>query len=250
MGGAILRWFGGYNPPSYVRAALLALVLLAPALRGCVAYEYEHEFWLEVDGSGSVNVTGRPGLWRAFKGVAAPEADAEALRAAARSAFEGSGLRVRRVTLTRRDGRPYLFVAADFSDVNRLAGSAAFPDLRIGLRHEGGRLVLEGDWQRPSAPAEPGADLDGLMALRFHLPSRVFAHKNAFAGVERGNIVSWRQDVAAARAGSRLDFGATMDERSILGSTLRLFVTAIVVGLGLLGLALWLTARRGRRRPG
>ena len=48
----------------------LALTLLAAAaLRGCVAYEYEHEFWIRVDGSGTVNVTGRPELWTAFKGV-------------------------------------------------------------------------------------------------------------------------------------------------------------------------------------
>jgi hypothetical protein len=147
--------------------------------------------------------------------------------------------------VTRREGRPYLFVAADFADVNRLAGSPAFPDLSLGLRREGGRLVLEGDWQPPPAAAARGSR-DGLMAVRFHLPSRVYAHRNAFAGVERGNIVSWRQELAAARAGSRLDFGATMDERSILGSTVLLFGTAIVLALGILGLALWLTARRGR----
>lgn len=244
MSGAILRRFERYNPCP-VRAPLLALLLVLPALRGCVAYEYEHEFWLRTDGSGSVNVTGRPELWRAFKGLAvAPDADAETLRAAARALFERAGMRVRRVTVTRREGRPNLFVAADFADLNRLAGNAAFPDLRLGLRHEGGRLLLEGDWQAPAGP--PPAEQDGLMAVRFHLPSRVYAHKNAFAGVERGNIVAWRQEVAAALAGGRLDLGATMDERSILGSTVALFVTAIALALGLLGLALWLVVRRGR----
>ena len=44
-------------------AARLALVLLLVAgLRSCVRYEFEHEFWLDVDGSGRVNVTGRPDL--------------------------------------------------------------------------------------------------------------------------------------------------------------------------------------------
>ena len=53
-------------------AARLALaLLLAAGLPSCVRYEYEHEFWLEVDGSGRVNVTGRPDLWAAFKGLAA-----------------------------------------------------------------------------------------------------------------------------------------------------------------------------------
>lgn len=232
-----------------MRAALTALVLLAPALRGCVAYEYEHEFWLQVDGSGSVNVTGRPGLWLAFKGVGSgSDAEPEALRAAARAVFERSGLQVRRVSVTRREGRPYLFVAADFADVNRLAGTPAFPDLRIGLRRGAGRLVLEGAWQaRAEGRDAGGGDRDGLMAVRFHLPSRVYAHQNAFEGVERGNIVSWRQAVAAARAGAPLAFGAEMDERSILGSTVMLFGGAIAAALGILGLSLWLAARRGRR---
>jgi len=46
---------------------LAAALLLATALRGCLTYEYEHEIWLQVNGSGTVNVTGRPALWTAFK---------------------------------------------------------------------------------------------------------------------------------------------------------------------------------------
>src|SRR4029077_14732200 len=39
-------------------AARLALaLLLAAGLPSCVRYEYEHEFWLDVDGSGRVNIT-------------------------------------------------------------------------------------------------------------------------------------------------------------------------------------------------
>jgi hypothetical protein len=247
IGGAILRP-GHYNPTPVTRP-LLALLLLAAAPKACVVYEYEHEFWLRVDGSGSVNVSGRPELWRAFKGLpVSADADAESLRGAARQLFEGAGLRVRRVTVTRRAGRPQLFVAADFADLNRLGGSAAFRDLVLSLRRAEGRLELEGAWQRPEGFPDPDADsLAGLMAVRFHLPSKVYAHKNAFEGVERGNIVSWRQGLELAVRGERLELGATLDARSILGSTLTLFAAAIVVALALLGLALWLTARRGRR---
>ena len=111
---------------SALHAARARPVSPPAALRGCVAYEYEHEFWIRVDGSGTVNVTGRPELWTAFKGVAVP---AERTRPARRRArlFEESGLRVRRVTITRRGGRPYLFVSADFDDVNRLAGTRRLP---------------------------------------------------------------------------------------------------------------------------
>jgi len=233
-------------------APIAALLFLAALLQGCLVYEYEHEFWLRVDGSGTVFVTGRPGLWAAFKGLGRPDAlEATVTRETARALFERSGLRVRRVTLTRRDGRPYLFVAADFDDVNKLNGSAAFPDLKIGLRRDGDRQRLEGTWVRPAATPDPaGGDRQGLMAVRLHLSAKVYEHKNAVEGVERGNIVAWRQDVARALDGRGLEFGASMDRRSILYSTVGLFAVAIGLGLGILGLALYLVFRRGQRRGG
>jgi hypothetical protein len=232
-----------------VLSRLATVVLLAASLRGCVAYEYEHEFWLKVDGSGSVNVTGRPELWSAFKGLGVrPDARDDSIRAAARSLFESSGLRVRRVTLTTRNGQRYMFVAADFTDVNRLGGTPAFPDLRLALKPEGDRLLLDGTWS-PPAKTPPG-DLrrDGLMAVRFHLPSRIHAHTNAPLGVERGNILGWRQGVGQALDGRPLQIAATLDSRSILGSTVALFATAILAALALIAAALALVVRRGRRR--
>lgn len=227
---------------------LAACVLLAAGIRGCLVYEYEHEFWLRVDGSGTVNVTGRPELWAAFKGLGGANGlEGDALRGAARELFERSGLSVKRVTITRRGGRPYLFVSADFKDVNRLPGTPAFPDLALSLRAEEARLRLEGAWKRPPERGERPRETDGLMAVRFHLPSKVYEHRNAAEGVERGNIVAWRQDVSQALAGGRLDVGAGMDERSILWSTVGLFAAAIAAGLGVLALALYLAFRRGRR---
>jgi hypothetical protein len=228
---------------------LAALLLLASAFRGCVAYEYEHEFWVRVDGSGTVNVTGRPGLWVAFKGLGRPEdPDGTATRETARALFERSGLEVKRVTLTRRSGRPYLFLSADFKDINALSGTPAFPDLRIALRHEGQRLRLDGTWERPAAAAAaPERDREGLMAVRFHLPSKVYEHRNAVEGVERGNIVGWRQDVTAGLTGGKLEVGALIDERSILLSTVTLFAAAIVIALALLVLVLYAVVRRGRK---
>ena len=228
-----------------VAAALLA----ATALRGCASYEYEHEIWLKVDGSGTVNVTGRPALWTAFKSLPLdPQGEPDALRRAARELFERSGLEVKRVTLTTRRGQRYLFVSADFRDVNRISYTPAFPDLRVGVRREGGRLLLDGSWQRPlDALAAAAHDRDGEMAVRFHLPSKVYGHKNARDGVERGNILGWRQDSAVALDGGRLEFGAEMDERSILFSTVMLFAGAVVLAVLLLATALWAVIRRGRR---
>src|SRR5512134_3444947 len=178
---------------------LAAALLLATALRGCLTYEYEHEIWLQVDGSGTVNVTGRPTLWTAFKSLPLDEGDPDAMKKAARELFERSGLEVKQVTVTKRGGQRYLFVSADFRDVNRISYTPAFPDLRVGLRREAGRLQLDGSWQRP-LEALPGGEQDraGQMAVRFHLPSKVYRHRRAAFGVERGNILGWLQETASA----------------------------------------------------
>ena len=228
---------------------LAALLLAAATLRACTHYEYEHEIWLRVDGSGEVNVTGRPALWTAFKGLPLDEqGDPEAMQRAVRELFERSGLSVSRIRIVTRRGQRYLFVAATFRDVNRISYSPAFPDLRVGLRREGGRLQLDGSWQRPiEAPPGGASDDEGLMAVRFHLPSKVYGHRNAVFGVERGNILGWRQDTKQALDGGRLEFGAEMDPRSILFSTVMLFAGAVVLAVLLLALGLWALVRRGRR---
>jgi hypothetical protein len=226
---------------------LAAALLMAAGLQGCLTYEYEHEFWLRVDGSGTVDITGRPELWTAFKGVGDPGNPASVTPEAARALFAKAGLRVRRAVVTSRGGRAYLFVSADFSSVNALSGSPAFPDLRIALRREGNRLRLLGEWRRPGASGSaPGAE-DGLTAVRFHLPSKLYEHQNATDGVERGNILGWREDVAAALGGAPLVFGALMDERSILLSTVVLFGGAIALAAVILSIGVYAVLRRGRR---
>jgi hypothetical protein len=228
------------------RLALVALV--AAALRGCVSYEYEHEIWLRVDGSGTIDVTGRPALWTAFKSLPLDAGDEQATKRAVRELFERSGLRVRRVTVVRRRGHRYVYVSADFQDINRISYTPALPDLRVGLRREAGRLLLDGSWQRPLEALPGGGEArDGLMAVRFHLPSKIYSHRRAAEGVERGNILSWRQETAAALDGGRLEFGAEMDERSILFSTVMLFAGAVVLAALLLALGLWAVVRRGRK---
>lgn len=230
-------------------ARVFLLFFLAAFARGCVVYEYEHEVWLRVNGSGTVNVTGRPELWAAFKGVPlSAEMEKDALRAQARALFERSGLTVKRVTVTHRGGRPYLFVSADFRDVNALSGTPAFPDLKLGLRPEGDRLRLTASWARPPGVTLAPRQTDGAMAVRFHLPSKVYSHDNAMDGVERGNIVGWRQEVTQALAGGTLPkMGALIDSRSILRSTVALFGVAVVLALGIMAAALYWVVRKGRR---
>jgi hypothetical protein len=230
-----------------VLSRLLTVVILAGSLQGCIRYEYEHEIWLRVDGSGTVYVTGRPELWAAFKGLAVVSASDEALRDRARDLFTTSGLRVRRVTVTHRGGRPYLFVAADFDDVDVFGATRAFPDLRLSLIRKPEALVLDGVWAMPPGRAPRVEDETGLVAVRFHLPSRIFDHRNAVRGVERGNILSWSESLQAALAGRSMGVGATLGSRSILWSTVVLFAAATIAALSILAGTLWLVTRHGRR---
>jgi hypothetical protein len=235
-----------------MRVFAAASLFLLLALRGCTTYEFDHEFWLRVDGTGDVSVTGRPELWAEFKGLRAPLADTKAMGEEARRLFESAGLEVRRVSVTRRGGHPYLFLSARFKDVSKLSGSPAFPDiLGLGMAREPGKLRFYGKWVRPgTAPAAAAASgIAGLVAVRVHLPAKVFEHRNAVDGLERGNIVSWRETVAESLVGQPLEFGFLIGDRSILLSTVGLFAGAIILGLGLLGLALYMTARRGRKKP-
>ena len=71
---------------------LAAVLLMAAGLQGCLTYEYEHEFWLRVDGSGTVYVTGRPELWTAFKGLGDPGTRSTVTPEAARALFAKAGL--------------------------------------------------------------------------------------------------------------------------------------------------------------
>jgi hypothetical protein len=227
----------------------LSILLLAASFRGCVTYEFEHEFWVNPDGSGSFAVTAPLWVWNAVKNVGEPRTlDATVNVQTVGALFDDPAILRPRVKRVVRGGRPYITVSADFSDINALVGTRAFPDLVISLRPEGTRLRLFGVWRRPRGAGTAQGDDQGLMAVRFHLRSEIFDHRNAFSGVERGNILSWRQDLRGGIAGAPIDFGATLGTRSVLSATLSLFAFALVAGCGLIATVLFAFARRGRRR--
>jgi hypothetical protein len=230
-----------------MRPRILLAVALTSTL-GCVHYEYDHEFQLRLDGTGSATITGQPLFWSWCKGVGSPGDPGGSVNdAVVRRVLEASGLRVRRVVTTRRGGNTYVSAMVEFDDINRVATSAAFDDLGLRLERQGDRYVLRGVWRCAHVPPGGSTATPGLVAVRFHLPSKVYAHDNAVNGVERGNILTWREGATQALAGRELRFGAVMDHRSILRSTILLFATAIVTAAACIALILWLVSRRGRR---
>ena len=86
------------------------------------------------------------------------------------------------------------------------------------------------------------------MAVRFHLPSKVYEHKNAADGRrarEHPGLAPGRGRRPSTAAASTS--APTMDDRSILLSTVILFASAILLAVLLLGGVLFLVVRRGRR---
>lgn len=230
---------------------LLSILVLAASLRGCATYEFEHEIWIKTDGSGSFVVTAPPWVWNAIKNVGdARNLEATVNEQTVGAIFVDPAIQKPRVKQVTRGGRPYITVAADFADVNHLVGTRAFPDLVVALRREGQRLRFFGVWRRPPSSGTAQGDDSGLMAVRFHMPSEIFDHRTATAGVERGNILSWTQGLSAGIAGVPLDFGATLGTTSVLWATLGLFALAVVSALGLIAGLYYFLARRGKDRKG
>ena len=226
-----------------------SLLVISAMLSGCVAYEFEHEFWLKTDGSGSFVVTAPPWVWNAVKNVGdARNVETTVNEQTVGALFEDPAIQSPRVRKVTRGGRIFITVDADFTHINNLVGTRAFPDLVVALRAEGQRLRLFGVWRRPPSSGTAQGDETGLMAVRFHLPSEIFDHRNASGGVERGNILSWTQPMSVALSGVPIDFAATLGATSVLRATLGLFALALVTGLGLIAGLFYFFTRRGRRR--
>jgi hypothetical protein len=230
----------------------LCVLVLAAFLGGCATYEFEHEFWVHPDGSGSFEVTAPPRVWNAVKNVGdARNIETSVNVESVGALFNGPEVRKLRVRQVARDGRPFITVSADFDDINALAGTKAFPDLVVSLRREGRRLRLFGVWRRPQHSGAAGGNDEGLMAVRFHMESEIFEHRNASAGVERGNVLAWTQDLASGMSGAPIDFGATIGTTSVPRATPGLIGLAILTGVSIpFGLLYFFARRRkGRRGP-
>lgn len=234
---------------------LSSVVLLAVAVSGCATQEFEHEFWLRTDGSGSFKVTAPAWVWNAVKNVGdARDLEKTVNEETVGALFKDPAILKPRVKRETRGGHSYLEVAGSFSNINSLVGTRAFPDLVVAMRPEGGRLRLFGVWRRPQSSGTAQGDGTGLMGVKFHMPSEIYSHRNASSGVERGNILSWRQNLSGGIAGSPIDFGATIGTKSRFRTLWMPLGLAVIAGGALMTLIFRLFSRlwrkRNRRRPG
>jgi hypothetical protein len=242
-------------------AALLAALALAGGCGGPLGrqYEYEEQIYLRVDGSATVIVNSSIAALVALRGADLDPSLAHRIdRTDVRRVYETAGCEVASVGQPwRRQGRRFVQVRLTIGDVRKLGGCRMLSWSTYSLE------TLDGDrleYRQTLGPVEhrdPGpVKWTGkeVVGFKLHAPSRVEFHnvkllENGENGeVERGNILTWEQYLPDRRAGKPIEMRVQMSNRSILYQTLLLFVGALVAAVATLGLAIWFTVRRGRKR--
>ena len=175
-----------------------------------------------------------------------PDPRARLDRSAVRALFEGPGAEVSKVSLSRRDGRRFIHVSVEVSDVRRLGALAPFAWSSYRFDREGDVMEFR-QAVGPSAGRQVNAGWTGreVVAFRMHLPSEIPFH-NSPGGVQRGNILEWEQPLADRLTGAPLDLQVQLEPESILYTTLLLFGSTVVAAAATFALLIWWVARRGR----
>jgi hypothetical protein len=241
-------------PRAVVHLARLAVLLLAlipaAACRDAITrkYEYEEDVYLRLDGSATVYVNAAVPALVALRDAPLPlDPTARLDRNVVRAFYQGPGVSVASVSLSRREGRRYVHLRLEVDDIRRLSQLAPFAWSRYQFVDRGGLWVFT---QEVTAAA--GKDVgnvgwqgDELVAVRLHLPSRIPFHNAPSRTVERGNILSYEQPLTARAKGEPLAIEVHMEQDSILFQTLALFAGMAVLALGVLGLFIWWVRRMG-----
>ena len=232
--------------------ALAAVALLIAA--GCRTvlprqYEYDEQFDISLDGTATAYVNASIPALVALRGIALDTRPTARLdRATLRQFFSGNGIRVTRISTSRRHGRRFVHLRVDIADVRKLSESRAFAWATAGLSHQGDQYLYT---QRIGPPAgkdvgDVGWDGSEVVAFRLHLPARIRYHNAPSHRVERGNILEWEQSLADRLKGVPIRMEARMDQESILYTTLTLFAIMGVLVVVVFAVIIWMVVRKGR----
>jgi len=221
------------------RFALPFVVLLGAC--GCTTYEYEEEAFLDVDGSGTIRVSGSREILEAVSG--------RELRSVEDLAplVTGEAVELLSERETLRGGRSFFHVEGRFGDWNDLCRRPWFRDRRCRLVIEAEEIELLSSFPAPSAREPGGIDPDAEIAVRFHFPGTVRYH-NARGEVERGNIVSWIRPVRGYFGEDPPEIEARFERESILAATVRIVLIAVALVVVAGSTAIALLVRKGRRQ--
>ena len=220
----------------------MRLVLgLLVTLSACTAYEYEEEFFLEVDGSGRFRVSGSSEAIGAVLPLTRVSVET------VRDHFDEPQVELDSVRETEHDGRSFIHVQARFSDWNRLCAHPAFSERHCRLVTGPDVLEIESTIPEPLASGRVPTDPNAPIVFRFHFPSTVAFH-NSPNEIERGNSVRWQRSIGEHFAREPLVIQARFEKRSLLETSAVILIAAVsLVAIAISG-AIVLIVRKGKQQ--
>ena len=252
------RQRGGVHRRAVWLGAMRVVVLLAGVAGGAACsnvlarkYEYEEDVYLRLDGSATVYVNAAVPALVALRDAPLPLDPAARLdRNDVRAFYEGPGVRVASVSLSRREGRRYVHLQLAVDDIRALSALHPFAWSAYTLAPRDGLLVFTQHMTTAAGrdAGQVGWQGDELVAVRLHLPSRVPFHNAPSHTVERGNIITWEQPLAARAKGEPLAIEVHLEQDSILFQTLALFGSMAALALAVMAGFIWWVRRSGRTR--
>ena len=238
------------------RALVLQFVLLVAAIAGssCAGsllgkeYEYEEQLQLDVDGSGRIELSASVPALVALRGFDLdPNPSVEVDREKVRGLFQGRGVEVSSLRVSRRNGRRFVHVRLDVDDIRQLSRLAPFSWSTYQFRQRGEMLEYKQVVGVGAGKDVGNVGWDGneLVAFRMHIPSVIAYHNAPSKEIRRGNILEWEQPLADRVKGVPVEVEVTMEPESILYTTLLLFGSTIVLAAAAFGIVIWRVVRHG-----
>ena len=219
----------------------------------CGSTEYDEDVHLSLDGSAVIYINASLPALVALRGFDLPLTPAARFnRDRVAALFASQGVRVVRVTSSRRQGRRFAHLRLEVDDVRKLSSAPAFAWAAIRLDRMGDlyRYQQRLGASENRAVGDVGWTGRELVAFRLHLPSKIAYHNAGKGNLLRGNILLWEQPFSARLAGERLEMEARMEPTSILYRTLFLFGGSMLAAFLVLGgIILWVV-KRGKGRLG
>ena len=214
-------------------------------------FEYDEDVYLALDGTATVYVNGSLSAFVALRGAdfdVNPAARFDKDRIAA--FFESPGVRVVRVTSSRRQGRRFAHVRLEVADIRKLPQARAFSWATIRFDRMDTLYRFREDLGASANKTVGNVGWKGteLVGFRMHLPSKIAYHNAGADNLLRGNILAWEQTLSERLAGQPLEMEARMEPTTILYHTLWLFLGSMSAAFVALALIVWFVAKKGKDR--
>ena len=238
------------------RTAGVLLALLALTASGCGRgllrqFEYDEDLYLALDGTATIYVNGSLPAFVALRGAdfdVRPTARFDNDRIAA--FFASPGVRVVRVTSSRRQGRRFAHVRLEVDDIRKLPQTRAFSWATVRFDRMDTLYRFREDLGASANRATGDVGWKGteLVGFRVHLPSKIAYHNAGPDNLLRGNILAWEQTLSERLAGQTLEMEARMEPTTILYHTLWLFLGSMSAAFAVLALIIWWVVKKGKDR--